>query len=232
MNFALIVAAGSGTRLGKEIPKQFLLINNKPLFIYALETFNHHPNIDCLIVVTSQDYLEQVKKWCKQFKINKLEDVVVGGKTRQESVYNGLLKIKSLSKDENNDIVLIHDAARPLISDDIISNNVKECLAYDAVTTVINASDTIIRSFNEDVIDEVPNRKELYQSQTPQSFKLSIILSAHENALNNGLNDITDDAQLVMKLGKSVHLIKGNKQNFKITTQDDLAIFKALVNVK
>lgn len=230
MNYALIVAAGNGTRMGENVsPKQFLLVNNKPLFIYALEAFNNCPEIDEIILVTNKEYINQAKKWSNEYNINKLKDIVIGGKTRQESVYNGLSKIKSLSNDLNNDIVLIHDAARPLVSQDIIHNSIKECLINDAVTTVINASDTIIRSINQDIIDEVPNRKELYQSQTPQTFKLSMILNAHENAIKNGVNDITDDAQLVLKLGKRVHLIKGNKRNFKVTTCDDLDILKALI---
>jgi len=230
MNYALIVAAGNGTRMGNlEVPKQFLVVKNKPLLIYSLESFNNNPSIKGLIIVTSKDYVDQVKKWCEDYKINKFIDVVVGGKTRQESVYNGLNKIKEVSNDLENDIVLIHDAARPLVDQEIINNNIEDCLKFDAITTVIPASDTIIRSKEADVINDVPIRKELYQSQTPQSFKLSLILSAHESAKQNGLDDITDDAQLVLKLGRDVHLVKGNKRNFKITTNDDLAIFKALI---
>ena len=230
MNYALIVAAGSGTRMGNNLkPKQFLLVKNKPLFIYSSETFNNHPDIDKIVIVTAQEYIDEVKDLCQKYKITKLVDVVIGGKTRQESVYNGLLKIKSLSNNLDSDIVLIHDAARPLVSQDIISSNIKECLINDAVTTVIPSSDTIIRSLDEKIINDVPLRKELYQSQTPQTFKLALILSAHELAKKNNCLDITDDAQLVLKIGKNVHLVKGNKRNFKVTTSDDLAIFEALI---
>lgn len=230
MNYALIVAAGSGTRMGNNLkPKQFLLLKNKPLFIYSSETFNNHPDIDKIVIVTAQEYIDEVKDLCQKYKITKLVDVVIGGKTRQESVYNGLLKIKSLSNNLDSDIVLIHDAARPLVDQDIISNNIKECLINDAATTVIPASDTIIRSLDEKIINDVPLRKELYQSQTPQTFKLALILSAHELAKKNNCLDITDDAQLVLKIGKNVHLVKGNKRNFKVTTSDDLAIFEALI---
>lgn len=230
MNVALVVAAGNGSRMKNlDIPKQFLLINEKPLFIYSIEAFERNNNIDAIIVVTSQDYLEQVKKWCDQFKLNKVKDVVVGGTSRQQSVYHGLLRIKQLSANPDSDIVLIHDAARPLVSQDIIDSNILASQKYDAVATAINANDTIIRSKDGQIIEDVPLRKELYQSQTPQSFKLSLILKAHESAKNNELNEATDDAQLVLATGEKVHLVKGEKTNFKITTADDLVILNVLL---
>ena len=230
MNIALIVAAGNGTRMGEvEKPKQFLLVNDKPLLIYSLETFNNHQLIDAIIVVTSKEYIGLVKDLVKQYQLSKVVDVVLGGSTRQESVHNGLMKAKEVAANIDNDIVLIHDAARPLVSQEIISNNILECEKYDAVTTVINASDTIVHSKNSDTVNDVPLRKELYQSQTPQSFKLSLILSAHDSAKVKKLDDVTDDAQLVLLLNKEVHLVKGDKRNFKITTFDDLLMLKALL---
>ena len=230
MNIALIVAAGSGSRMGNaDKPKQFLPIYGKPLMIHTIEAFEVHDEIDAIVVVTNEAYIDQVKVWCKQYDLGKIKAVVAGGDSIQISVHNGLQAVKAISKDPSNDIVLIHDAARPLVSQDIISSNIKECLINDAVTTVIPSSDTIIRSLDEKIINDVPLRKELYQSQTPQTFKLALILSAHELAKKNNCLDITDDAQLVLKIGKNVHLVKGNKRNFKVTTSDDLAIFEALI---
>ena len=148
-----------------------------------------------------------------------------GGDTRQLSVFNGLEAINA----KDDDIVLIHDAARPLISQEIINSNVLACQKFDAVTTVVNASDTIVRSVNGDVIDDVPARNELFHSQTPQSFKLAHILLAHQEAIENGVENVTDDAQLMDLIGLDVHLVKGDKHNFKITTADDLLMLEALL---
>ncbi len=232
MNIALIVAAGSGSRMGNaDKPKQFLPIYGKPLMIHTIEAFEVHDEIDAIVVVTNEAYIDQVKVWCKQYDLGKIKTVVAGGDSRQISVHNGLQAVKALSKDPKNDIVLIHDAARPLISQRIITDNIRVCEKYDAVDTVIKASDTIVRSVNEESISDIPARNELYQGQTPQSFKLSLILDAHEYVKTHAVNNVTDDCKLVLSLGKEVRLVEGSKQNFKITTFDDLMMLKALLKI-
>lgn len=232
MNIALIVAAGSGSRMGNaDKPKQFLPIYGKPLMIHTIEAFEVHDEIDAIVVVTNEAYIDQVKVWCKQYDLGKIKAVVSGGNSRQISVFNGLQAVKAISKDPSNDIVLIHDAARPLISQRIITDNIRICEKYDAVDTVIKASDTIVRSVNEETISDIPARNELYQGQTPQSFKLSLILDAHEYVKTHEVNNVTDDCKLVLSLGKEVRLVEGSKQNFKITTFDDLMMLKALLKI-
>ena len=232
MNIALIVAAGSGSRMGNaDKPKQFLPIYGKPLMIHTIEAFEVHDEIDAIVVVTNEAYIDQVKVWCKQYDLGKIKAVVSGGDSRQISVHNGLQAVKAISKDPKNDIVLIHDAARPLISHRIITDNIRVCEKYDAVDTVIKASDTIVRSVNEETINDIPARNELYQGQTPQSFKLSLILDAHEYVKTHEVNNVTDDCKLVLSLGKEVRLVEGSKQNFKITTFDDLMMLKALLKI-
>lgn len=232
MNIALIVAAGSGSRMGNaDKPKQFLPIYGKPLMIHTIEAFEVHDEIDAIVVVTNEAYIDQVKVWCKQYDLGKIKAVVSGGDSRQISVHNGLQAVKAISKDPKNDIVLIHDAARPLISQRIITDNIRVCEKYDAVDTVIKASDTIVRSVNEETINDIPARNELYQGQTPQSFKLSLILDAHEYVKTHEVNNVTDDCKLVLSLGKEVRLVEGSKQNFKITTFDDLMMLKALLKI-
>lgn len=232
MNIALIVAAGSGSRMGNaDKPKQFLPIYGKPLMIHTIEAFEVHDEIDAIVVVTNEAYIDQVKVWCKQYDLGKIKAVVAGGDSRQISVHNGLQAVKELSKDPKNDIVLIHDAARPLISQRIITDNIRACEKYDAVDTVIKASDTIVRSVNEESISDIPARNELYQGQTPQSFKLALILDAHEYVKTHAVNNVTDDCKLVLSLGKEVRLVEGSKQNFKITTFDDLMMLKALLKI-
>ena len=135
MNIALILAAGSGTRMGNTSkPKQFLNIYNKPLIVHTIEAFEMHDEIDMIVIVTNDTYIDQVKIWCKQYDLGKVKSVVAGGSSRQESVYNG---IKHLEQSGTNpdDIILIHDAARPLISQSIISENIVACKKYGAIDT-------------------------------------------------------------------------------------------------
>ena len=225
MNIALIVAAGTGSRMGTNVPKQFLLVNEKPLLVYTVEAFNQNKDIDAIYIVTSSDYLKTVKDWCALYKLNKVINILKGGKSRQESVYLGL---KGISAKED-DVVLIHDGARPLVDQQIINNNIEAAKKYDAIVTVIKASDTIIHSIDGENINNVPKRDELYQNQTPQTFKYGLILKGHEYAIENNVPNVTDDAKVALLLGKDVHLVEGSKRNFKITTEEDLELFKALI---
>ena len=225
MNIALILAAGSGTRMNNELPKQFVLVNNKPLFLYSVETFQNNPNIDAIIIATNETYLEETKAYVHSF--NKVKTVIIGGASRQGSVYNGLQEIAKFAS--NDDIVLIHDSARPLVTDRIINDNIKVCEQYDAAGTVIPASDTIIQSFDEKTIGEILNRQELYQAQTPQTFRFNVIKDAHEEAHINSIPNVTDDCRLVKYFGKNVYFVKGDKLNFKVTTPEDLEMLKALI---
>ncbi len=227
MNIALILAAGKGTRVkSSRIPKQFMLINKKPLIAYTLESFQNQPEIDKILLVTNKEYLLTMQEICCKYKIDKLCGIIKGGSTRKESVYNGLMYLKS-NKTQDEDIILIHDGARALVSNDIIKDNINSCLKYNAVTTVIPSQDTIISSCKGDTLDATLNREELYQVQTPQTFKFELILKAHENALNLKQN-ITDDTKLVKLLNKDVHLVLGSTLNFKITTDEDVKIFEFL----
>ena len=231
MNVALILAAGTGSRMGNaDKPKQFLPIYGKPLMIHTIEAFEMHDDIEKIVVVTSEGYEDQVKVWCKQYDLGKVKAVVHGSDSRQGSVYNGLQALKELGT-KDDDIIVIHDAARPLISQNIITNNIEACKKYDAVDTVIKATDTIVASSDNERITNIPNRSELYQGQTPQTFKFALISEAHEKAKAGQIPNVTDDTKLVISMGKDVHLVEGSKQNFKITTFDDLMMLKALLKI-
>lgn len=221
MNIALIVAGGSGTRFGGETPKQFLLIDNKPLLAYTIEAFNKVKNIDQIVLVVPKEYINEVKKYKVDFNLSKISKVVEGGTTRQESVKNGLLSINC----NDEDIILIHDGARPLINEDIIAANIQECSKYQAVETVIPMVDTVIKSEDGTKLDSVKNRNELYQVQTPQTFKYSLIKKAHLICKDNL---VSDDAQLIKNMGINVHLVIGSRTNIKITNKEDLELFKSI----
>lgn len=231
MKIAMILASGTGSRMGNtDCPKQFLLIYNKPLIVHTIEAFEMHDEIEEIVVVTNESYIDQVKVWCKQYDLEKVKLVVAGGDSRQKSVYAGLSALAQTGTKED-DIVLIHDAARPLISQNIITDNIRACEKYNAVDTVILASDTIIRSVNGETITEIQKRSELFQGQTPQSFRFGIIKNAHDVALAKNDTDTTDDCKLVLKTGVDIHLVQGSKLNFKITTFDDLMMLKALLKI-
>ncbi|KGK86062.1 IspD/TarI family cytidylyltransferase [Clostridium sp. HMP27] len=230
MNIAIILAGGIGSRMGiKDMPKQFIDVYGKPILVHTLESFDSNMNIDSICIVTLKDYIEEVNILLRKFEINKVKWVIEGGSNRQESTLKGLQAIEKDCKED--DIIVIHDSVRPLISQRIIDDNIKSAKEFGAVDTVIHTSDTIIRSIDNQSIDSVPIRKELFLGQTPQSFKFSIIKEAHECAIKNKIEDATDDCQLVLKMNKKIQLVLGEKLNFKITSFDDLAMLKALIKI-
>ncbi|MGV8980477.1 2-C-methyl-D-erythritol 4-phosphate cytidylyltransferase [Clostridium sp.] len=230
MNIAIILAGGKGTRMGiVDQPKQFIDIYGKPIVVHTIEAFDIHEQIDAIAVVCLKEWHEDIKIWTRKYELNKIKWIVDGGETRQESVLNGL---KAIEEDiSSDDIVVIHDAARPLISHRIIIDNIEGARKYGAVDTVIPASDTIIQSIDNDTISSIPVRKELYLGQTPQSFIYSTIYDAHKKAAKSELQDSTDDCRLVLNYGKKVHLVNGDKLNFKITTMEDLLLLKSIIKM-
>lgn len=223
MNIAIILAAGSGTRMQSSTPKQFLLINDKPLFIYSVEAFNKHEMIDEIIISVPSDSVQLVKNYILKYKINKVKAVVPGGSSRQDSTVKALNYLVDNGVNDQ-DIVLIHDAARALVSEQIITSNIKACEEYDAVETAIKATDTLVESSSSSV-EKSLNRDIVYQVQTPQTFRFKIIYEAHQNNIGS---IFTDDASLVIKNGHDVHIVDGDKFNFKITTSEDFQILEAL----
>ena len=168
MNIGVILAGGSGTRMGSDIPKQFIDIYGKPLIIHTLESFDLNSEIDSIAVVCKDEWKEDLNIWIRQFGVNKVKWIISGGNTRQESTYRAIKALEDVCTDE--DILIIHDAARPLISQRIINDNIVGAKEYGAVDTVIPSADTIIRSTNDSTIDSVPVRIELYLGQTQQTF--------------------------------------------------------------
>ena len=230
MNIGIILAGGIGSRMGiVDKPKQFIDIYGKPIIVYTLETFDNHPEIDYIGVVCLDEWMDDLKILLRKYEINKVKWLIKGGMSRQESVYNAIMAI---SKDVNDDdILVIHDSVRPLVSHKIISNNISSAKQFGATDTVIPSTDTIIKSLDGLQIHEVPNRSELYIGQTPQSFKFELIKRAHETAIESNKLNSTDDCQLVLDLGEKVKLVMGDKLNFKITSFDDLLLLKAIIKL-
>ena len=217
----IILVAGSSTRFDSKISKQLFNLNNKPVFSYSIDEFNKSNLFDEIIVVCDSKTISKVTEYTIANNIN--AKVIEGGLERQDSVKNGLNALQDL---DDNDIVIIHDGARPLISKDILVNIIEQTIKFDAVTTCLPMEDTIVSS-NDDSINQFINRKTTFRVQTPQAFKYSLIKKAHENATSN---TATDDCTLVMNLGHQVKLIPGSKKLTKITTIEDIKYLEVLLN--
>ena len=222
MNIGLILLSGKGSRLNQSTPKQYLEINAKPLFSYSVASFNATPSVDKILLVADSDHIDYVKDKVKEYGFDKVMDVISGGDTRIESTYNGLKYLKDNNID-NNDIVLIHDAARPLVSSSLITNLIKECEEVGAVTPSIKIKDTVIMGDN--IVRGYANREELFINQTPQTFKFKLIYDAH--TLINKNKVYTDDVSIAIDSGVKVKIIPGEEFNFKVTTKADFEILKS-----
>ncbi|HEY9062097.1 MAG TPA: 2-C-methyl-D-erythritol 4-phosphate cytidylyltransferase [Pseudobacteroides sp.] len=221
---AIIVAAGSGTRMNMEKNKMYIDVGAKPLLARTIQVFQESSLIDEIILVTGSGDIV----FCKQhiidwYDLNKVKKIVAGGKERQNSVYNGLCEVC-----ERTDVVLIHDGARPFINDEIIKNSIDAAVLYGAAGVAVPVKDTIKVSDEEAYIKDTPDRKYLWAIQTPQSFKYDIVLNAHRRAVEDGYIG-TDDAVLVERMGHRMKLIMGSYYNIKITTMEDIAFANAIV---
>lgn len=218
----ILAVAGIGKRMGLKYPKQFLKINDKPLFIFPLEIAEKNGIIDEIIIVTNKQNIELVENYCKQFKIKKIKAIVAGGKERQHSVQNAL----QLVNDEN--IVLIQDGVRPFLKDKYIDECCKS-VALDGVSSVVGVcvKDTI-KVINPDYsVISTPKRENLIAVQTPQAFLAKTLKKAFKIAEKENFIG-TDDASLVEKIGEKVKIILGDYDNIKITTQEDLTFLEKI----
>lgn len=227
---AIIIAGGSGKRMGQDIPKQFLNVGEKPIIMYTLEKFQKHPSIDGIIVVCIDGWETILRSYIRQFNITKLVSIVTGGKCGQESIKKGLDEAKKYFDEE--DIVLIHDAIRPMVSNDIISDNIAQCIKYGNATTVIPCTTVVLKKSCDEYSTEVIDRDKLYLTQTPQAFILKDILNAHEEAKKMGIKDSVASCSLYTQLNKNVYYSIGSEINIKLTRPADIEVFKALLNVQ
>lgn len=228
---ALIIAGGVGNRMGQDIPKQFLNVFDKPVIVYTMEAFQKHPEIDAIEVVCLEGWETVLKAYAKQFGISKLESVAMGGKNGQDSIRNGLEDISS-RYDSNDVIVLIHDAIRPMVSQDIITDNIKVCKEKGNAITVVPCTAAMLKTFDNEESNEQVARDNLKTTQTPQAFYLNDILDAHKEALSKGIVNSVASCTLYIELGRKLFLSKGSEKNLKLTTTEDIEIFKALLTSK
>lgn len=218
---AIILAGGKGKRMGSDISKQFILVNGKPILYYTLTQFLKCKVIDSIILVLPKDEIEYcVKEILEKYSL-KVNQIIEGGNQRQESVYNGLKACM------NSDIVLIHDGARPFVSEKIIEDGIRYAQVYGAAAPGVMPKDTIKIKNSEGFSTQTPNREELVAVQTPQIFKWSTIMECHEKIKKDKIV-VTDDTMVVEMYGHPVYLYKGEYNNIKVTTQEDLLIAQYL----
>jgi 2-C-methyl-D-erythritol 4-phosphate cytidylyltransferase len=227
-NIALIIAGGVGARTHQDIPKQFINVHDKPVIVYTLEAFQRHPNINAIEVVCLEGWHDILKAYAKQFGITKLENVVNGGITGQDSIRNGLYDIAERYH-EDDDIVLIHDAIRPMVSADVISDNIRVCREYGNATTVIPCTSVMLQTEDSVVSEDQIPRDNLKITQTPQSFFLNELLAVHAEAVQRDLLPSIASCALYIEMGKKVYLSAGSEKNIKITTSEDIEIFSSLL---
>ena len=230
MNIALIIAGGSGERMHQDIPKQFLSINDRPVIVYTLEAFEHHPEIDEIAVVCIEGWEQVLMAYARQFGITKLKSVIPGGDCGQASIRNGVYALEeNHSKD---DIILIHDAIRPLVSAEIISDCIRVTSMYGNAIAVIPCAEAMLTTDDEQVSTGSYPRDGLKRTQTPQGFKLGDICDLHRRALDKGITGSIASCTLMIEMGQQVHFSIGSEKNLKLTTLEDIDIFKALLSAK
>ena len=229
----MIIAGGVGARTHQDIPKQFLHIHDVPVIIYTLKAFQNHPQIDTIEVVCLEGWHDVLQAYSKQFGITKLESVVNGGETGQDSIRNGLYDLAKRYKD-NDDIVLIHDSIRPMVSADVISDNIRVCRQFGNATTVVPCTSVMLSTHNTQgslSTSQIP-RDNLKITQTPQAFFLNELLDVHKKAIAKNLPPSIASCALYIEMGLPVYLSLGSEKNIKITTAEDIEIFQALLDVK
>lgn len=223
---ALIFAGGTGQRMNtKSKPKQFLELYGKPIIIYTIEHFEYHQEIDNIVVVCLTDWIEELHFLLERYGIRKVRKIVAGGSTGHDSIYLGLCGMQEFMN--TDDIVLIHDGVRPLITEELITDNIRAVEQYGNAITTEAVRESVVRCEDGQIITDVPPRDEMYTAKAPQSFKYGNILELYEKAYKDKIKTI-DAAHLCSIYNKKMHMVKSTRNNIKITEPTDYYIYRAL----
>lgn len=232
MNIAIIIAGGSGHRMNQDIPKQFINVYDKPVLIYTLEGFQRHPEIDAIEVVCLDGWHDILRAYAKQFNISKLKWIVNGGKSGQESIRNGVYALEGVCNDD--DIIIIHDGIRPLIDDFVLSDVIIKCSKYGNAVTSMPYNEQIFKIKDEISTVEYIPRETLKRVSTPQAYKFGKLVWAYHKAFENeiGIYGSSYTNTMMVDLGETLYFAAGSEKNIKLTTKDDLEIFKAYLKLE
>lgn len=230
---ALLTAGGSGNRMGQDIPKQFMTVDNQPVIIYTMQAFQYHPEIDAIAVVCLPGWNVVLQAYANQYNITKLKWIFDGGATNQESIYKGVIGLKGAGCSDE-DIVLVHDGVRPLVSKEIISSNIEACLRYGYAVTGLVCKEAIMERIDGEVTDIDIPRERLVCTQTPHTYRLKSLIDAHEKAKEMGIVNTVASCTLMPLVGvKYQHIVEGSEMNgLKLTRPQDIELFKALIHSK
>ncbi len=232
MNIALIIAGGSGQRMGQDTPKQFIHVEDCPIIIHTMRCFERHPDIHKIAVVCLKGWEPVLRSYATEYKISKLEWIFPGGKTGMESIHNGIYGLREAGC-QDEDLILIHDSVRPLLSQEIISSNIAICTAYGFAITGIQCREAILESEDGFTTTKSIPRDKLIRTQTPQTFRLRNIILAHEEAKAKGITDSVASCTLIAEIGgREMHIVPGEERNIKITTPEDIDMMKAFMHMK
>lgn len=228
---AMILAGGTGQRVGAEIPKQFLKVCGKEIIIHTLELFEHNQGIDEIYIACKEEWIPYLKKLLIKYEIDKVAKIFEGGTTRLDSIFSCLTEAK---KDNEDAIILIHDGVRPLITQDTINNCLESVEQYGTAITVNEVFETPIMSFDGESVGQMPQRNKCYTAQAPQGFLLNDLYNLHlqERQINPGYEGLVDSCGLMFKYGINCHLVKGNRGNIKVTTPEDFYTLLSNLNMR
>lgn len=231
---AIIVAGGAGSRMGQDIPKQFINVYDKPVLIYTLEGFQRHPQIDAIEVVCLDGWHDVVWAYSKQFNIDKLKWVVDGGQTGQESIRNGVYNLEGIA--DENDIIVIHDGIRPLVDESVLTDVIMICQKYgNAVTSLpYNEQIFVVDDDNPNTTKQFIPRETLRRVSTPQAYRFGLLNEKYHEAYEKriGILGSAYTNTMMVDLGVILHLAAGSEKNIKLTTKDDLEMFKAYLKLE
>ena len=226
-NIAVILAGGSGSRLGADVPKQFLEIDGRTILEYSVAVFDNHPDIDAIVIVSREDYIDKVREIVARRGYRKVEKIISGGKERYQS------SLAAIAEYEDDDVLLFHDAVRPLLSKRIIDDCLAAMEKYNAVDVAFNTTDTIIQVNSDNCICCIPDRNFLRNGQTPQVFRRRVIAEAYRIALQDSAFKTTDDCGVVLRYlpNEPVYVVPGEARNMKVTFKEDIAQIQHLMQM-
>lgn len=227
MNTAIIIAGGKGSRMGQDIPKQFINVYDKPVLVYTLQGFQQHPQVDAILVVCIDGWHDVVKAYARQFGIDKLKWVVSGGETGQESIRNGVFALEGICSDD--DIVVVHDGIRPLVDETVLTDVIVKCEQYgNAVSSLPYNEQIFIIDDEISTVQYIP-RETLRRVSTPQAYRFGKLLWAYRKAFSEGIGIAGSSYTntMMVELGERLYFAAGSDKNIKLTSKDDLELFKA-----
>jgi 2-C-methyl-D-erythritol 4-phosphate cytidylyltransferase len=232
MNVAVIIAGGTGSRMHMDIPKQFINIYDKPVIIYTLEGFQKHPEIDAIEVVCLDGWRDALERYAAQYGITKLKWIVPGGNSGQESIRNGVYHLED--KLSPGDILIIHDGIRPMVDSSVLSDVIRVCMLHGNGVTATPFTEQIFRANDESTTTEYIPRDSVRKVATPQAYKYGILLEAYRRAFAEkiGIYGSAYTNTMMVDLGHTLYFAAGSDKNIKLTTKDDLELFKAYLRME